>query len=242
MQNSMQNLETLLTSSPAAAVFSFYPNDGLKDKNIPIFYLKLSKKVMLEGHQKKITGLLCAWNIDGWEKHRETIVSPHKEGSPSPVGISNIQFHKDQIHLLAVKESQLAVYCAWILEQMCRWEPKDSMATPISNATCSCDSHLVYTSFCDGEVGVFDADVLMPYCDIPPYAFLPSRTRSGNVYPLAIAAHPLEPHQFAIGMTDGGIYLTEPLESQDKRVVGSRENEPVSSDPAIINHGSESQG
>lgn len=34
-----------------------------------------------------------------------------------------------------------------------------------------------------------------------------------RVYPLVIAAHPSEPNQFAIGLTDGGVHVIEPPES-----------------------------
>lgn len=36
---------------------------------------------------------------------------------------------------------------------------------------------------------------------------------SSRVYPVAVAAHPFEPNQFAIGLSDGGVYVMEPLES-----------------------------
>jgi hypothetical protein len=39
---------------------------------------------------------------------------------------------------------------------------------------------------------------------------------SANVHPLVVAAHPLEPNQFAIGLTDGGVHVIEPLESEGK--------------------------
>jgi len=39
---------------------------------------------------------------------------------------------------------------------------------------------------------------------------------SSTVYPLAIAAHPQEPNQFAIGLTDGSVQVFEPLESDGK--------------------------
>ena len=45
-----------------------------------------------------------------------------------------------------------------------QWFPCDSLSAPISNATYSCDSQLVYASFCDGSVGVFDAESLLPRC------------------------------------------------------------------------------
>ena len=34
-----------------------------------------------------------------------------------------------------------------------------------------------------------------------------------RVYPLCIAAHPSEANQFALGLTDGGVCVLEPLES-----------------------------
>lgn len=39
---------------------------------------------------------------------------------------------------------------------------------------------------------------------------------SSRVYPLVIAAHPTEPNQLALGLTDGGIHILEPLESEGK--------------------------
>lgn len=37
-----------------------------------------------------------------------------------------------------------------------------------------------------------------------------------KVHPLAIAAHPSEPNQFALGLADGGVHVLEPLESEGK--------------------------
>lgn len=39
---------------------------------------------------------------------------------------------------------------------------------------------------------------------------------NSNVQPLVIAAHPQEPYQFAIGLSDGGVHVFEPLESEGK--------------------------
>ncbi len=43
---------------------------------------------------------------------------------------------------------------------------------------------------------------------------------SSTVYPLVIAAHPVEPNQFALGLSDGGVQVLEPLESEGKWGVG----------------------
>lgn len=39
---------------------------------------------------------------------------------------------------------------------------------------------------------------------------------SSNVHPLVIAAHPQEPNEFALGLSDGGVHVFEPLESEGK--------------------------
>lgn len=36
------------------------------------------------------------------------------------------------------------------------------------------------------------------------------------MYPLVVAAHPQEPNQFAVGLTDGSVKVMEPSESEGK--------------------------
>lgn len=36
------------------------------------------------------------------------------------------------------------------------------------------------------------------------------------MYPLVIAAHPIEPNQFALGLSDGGVQVIEPLDEEGK--------------------------
>lgn len=38
---------------------------------------------------------------------------------------------------------------------------------------------------------------------------------SARAYPLVIVAHPSKPNQFAIGLTDGGVHVIEPPESEE---------------------------
>lgn len=35
------------------------------------------------------------------------------------------------------------------------------------------------------------------------------------MYPTVVAAHPSEPNQFAVGLTDGGVVVMEPPESEE---------------------------
>jgi hypothetical protein len=37
-----------------------------------------------------------------------------------------------------------------------------------------------------------------------------------HVHPLVVAAHPHEPNQFAVGLSDGFVKVLEPLESEGK--------------------------
>lgn len=39
---------------------------------------------------------------------------------------------------------------------------------------------------------------------------------SGAVFPMVIAAHPLEPNQIALGMSDGTVNVVEPSEAEQK--------------------------
>lgn len=60
-----------------------------------------------------------------------------------------------------------------------QWIPQDVLSAPISNAAYSCNSQLIYATFVDGNVGVFDADSLKLRCRIAPSAYLPSSILNG---------------------------------------------------------------
>ena len=58
--------------------------------------------------------------------------------------------------------------------------------------------------------------VLFPLSLVAYDVFVLLMLNSLRVYPLVIAAHPSEPNQFALGLTDGGVHILEPLESEGK--------------------------
>ncbi|CAN6450976.1 unnamed protein product [Victoria cruziana] len=233
-----KTMATFMPPPPAATFLAFHPQDnniiaiGMDDSTIQIYNVRVDEvKSKLKGHQKRITGLafsnslnvlvssgadfqLCVWSTDGWDKLASKFLQIPSGRVPSPLGETRVQFHQDQKHFLAVHETQIAIYEASKLECMKQWVPRESGA-PITHATYSCDSQLIYTSFADGSVGVFCASTLRLRCRICPTAYLPSNL-SSNVYPLVIAAHPSEPNQFALGLTDGGVHVLEPLESEGK--------------------------
>ncbi|KAH7668741.1 WD40 repeat-containing protein [Dioscorea alata] len=261
-------MTTFMPPPPAATYLAFHPQDnniiaiGMDDSTIQIYNVRIDEvKTKLKGHQKKITGLafsqsmnmlvssgadaqLCMWSIDGWEKRKSKFLQvPPGRGTPL-VGETKVQFHNDQTHLLVSHESQLAIYDGK-LDCVRSWYPRETLAAPISSAIYSCDGQLVYVGFCDGAVGVFDADNLRLRCRIAPSAYISPVASAANIYPWVIAAHPSEPNQIALGMTDGAVHVIEPSDMEPKwGVPPPPENGPlptISSNNSLTAQASESQ-
>ncbi|KAJ4959361.1 hypothetical protein NE237_026472 [Protea cynaroides] len=233
-----KTMTTFMPPPPAATFLAFHPQDnniiaiGMDDSTIQIYNVRVDEvKSKLKGHSKRITGLafshvlnvlvssgadaqICVWNSEGWEKQRSRFLQLPAGRAPTALSDTRVQFHQDQVHFLVVHETQLAIYETTKLECVKQWVPRESSA-PISHATFSCDSQLVYASFLDATVCIFSAAHLRLRCRINSTAYLPPNV-SSNVYPLVIAAHSSEANQFALGLTDGGVHVFEPLESEGK--------------------------
>ncbi|KAK4761470.1 hypothetical protein SAY87_029354 [Trapa incisa] len=233
-------MTTFMPPPPASTFLAFHPQDnniiaiGMEDSTIHIYNVRVDEvKSKLRGHQKRITGLafstnlnilvssgadaqICLWNIDTWEKRK--LVQIQIPSGKAPNGDTRVQFHADQIRLLVVHESQLAIYDTAKMECIRQWIPQDSLSAPISYAAYSCNSQLIYAAFVNGNIGVFDADTLRLGCRIAPTAYLSQSILNGSqpVYPLVVATHPLEPNQLAVGLSDGSVKVMEPLESEGK--------------------------
>lgn len=59
---------------------------------------------------------LCVWSTDGWEKQASKFLQMPNGRAPAPLADTRVQFHLDQKHLLAVHETQIAIYEAPKLE------------------------------------------------------------------------------------------------------------------------------
>ncbi|KAH9322316.1 hypothetical protein KI387_016955, partial [Taxus chinensis] len=234
-----KTMTTFMAPPPAATFLAFHPQDnniiaiGMEDSTIQIYNVRVDEvKSKLKGHQKRVTGLafshvlnvlvssgadaqLCVWGTDGWERLRSKFLQIPAGRVPSALAETRVQFHQDQMHFLVVHETQIAIYETNKLDCLKQWVPRESLSAPISHATYSCDSQLIYVSFFDGAVGVFHAASLRLRCRIAPSAYLPPNV-STSVHPLVIAAHPSEPNQFALGLSDGGVQVFEPLELDGK--------------------------
>lgn len=57
-----------------------------------------------------------------------------------------------------------------------QWVPQEALSSPIISASYSCNSQLVYASFTDGNIAVFDAESLRLRCRIAPSAYMPQPT------------------------------------------------------------------
>ncbi|TKY72557.1 Topless-related protein 2 [Spatholobus suberectus] len=228
-------MATFMSPPPISTFLAFHPQDnniiaiGMEDSTIHIYNVRVDEvKSKLKGHQKHITGLafsaqlnilvssgadaqLFFWSIDSWDKKKS--ISIQMPAGNAAVGDTRVQFHIDQVNLLVCHETQLAIYDASKMELIRQWVPQNGLFGSISSATYSCNSQLVYAAFTDGNIGVFDADTLRLRCRIASSAYLHQTTlNSQNVYPIVVTAHPQEPNQFAIGLSDGSIKVIEPRE------------------------------
>ncbi|VAI07630.1 unnamed protein product [Triticum turgidum subsp. durum] len=234
-----KTMTTFMPPPPAATFLAFHPQDnniiaiGMDDSTIQIYNVRIDEvKSKLRGHSKKITGLafsnvlnvlvssgadaqICVWNTDGWERQRSRFLQIPSGRPTSNILDTRVQFHQDQQHCLVVHETQIAIYDASKLEPVKQWPPRETSAPPITHATFSCDSQLIYASFLDATVCIFSASSLRLQCRILPASYLPQNI-SSNVHPVVVAAHPSEANQFALGLTDGSVYVMEPLESERK--------------------------
>ena len=159
---------------------------------------------------------LCVWATDTWEKKKSVAIQMPAGKTPS--GDTWVQFNSDWSRLLVVHETQLAIYDASKMERIYQWIPQDALSAPISHASYSRNSQLVFAAFTDGNIGIFDVENLRLRCRIAPPAYLSSAAINSNpsVYPLVVAAHPQESNQFAVGLSDGSVKVIEPLESEGK--------------------------
>ncbi|XP_066396114.1 protein TPR3 [Miscanthus floridulus] len=232
-----KTMTTFMPAPPAATFLAFHPQDnniiaiGMDDSTIQIYNVRIDEvKSKLRGHSKRITGLafsnvlnvlvssgadaqLCVWNTDGWEKQKNRFLQI-PSGRQSNILDTRVQFHQDQMHFLVVHETQIAIYETTKLEPVKQWPVREN-SPPITHATFSCDSQLIYASFMDATVGIFNVSSLRLQCRILPASYLPPNI-SPSVHPVVVAAHPSEASQFALGLTDGGVFVLEPLESERK--------------------------
>ncbi|KAL3650682.1 hypothetical protein CASFOL_007085 [Castilleja foliolosa] len=228
-----KNLRSVMPAPSAATCIMFYPPDnnviaiGLDDSTILIFNIREDNLLStLQGHSSRISGLVfsttlnvlvsCAvdtevilWDTVNWEKKRSTVLQISVGWFASDQSETHIQLDKDHHHFLAIHETQLAIYETMTLRRVKQWTIAN-FCTRISHATYSCDHEFVYAVMRDGILLILGASDLAPRFEIDPSAYLPSHL-SSYVGPVVVAAHPDKPCQFALGMSNGEVFVIEPL-------------------------------
>ncbi|KAL8506812.1 hypothetical protein ACS0TY_017631 [Phlomoides rotata] len=93
------------------------------------------------------------------------------------------------------------------------WFQRDSLSAPISSVIYSCDGLLIFIGFCDGALRPSISD-----SSIRPTAYISTSISSNNsTFQVVIAAHPSDPYQFVLGMSDGAIHVIKSSEAETKR-------------------------
>nr|XP_016500037.1 PREDICTED: topless-related protein 1-like [Nicotiana tabacum]XP_016500038.1 PREDICTED: topless-related protein 1-like [Nicotiana tabacum]XP_016500039.1 PREDICTED: topless-related protein 1-like [Nicotiana tabacum] len=236
-----KKMKSFMPPEPAATCIAFHPSDnnviavGMDDSSIVVYNVRLDEVIIrLEGHSKRISGLafsslqpvlvssgadsqIVVWDSLNWKRERSTLLQISADWIPTELSETFVQFHQDQEHFLVVHETQIAIYETTKLECVKQWIIKNFCAR-ISHATFSCDCQWIYAVMKDGIVLILSASDLSPKFEIDPSTFLPSDF-SAYVIPLVVAAHPQNPNQFALGLTDGGVVIIEPPESEGRWLV-----------------------
>ncbi|XP_074312651.1 topless-related protein 4-like isoform X2 [Silene latifolia] len=237
-----KTMATFMAPPPTATSLAYHPRDnniiaiGMDDSTIQIYHVLYDEVTnKLKGHEKRVTGIafsnvlnvlvssgadsqICIWSIDAWEKKASIFLKMPIGRTLNSNAPTRVQFLPDQIHLLAVHETQVAI-CLFPTQgikqpHIWTWFPSESKGA-VTDAACSCDTESVFVSLEDGSVSVLALSTLILRCTINQTAYLPYTPRN-RTFPVALAAHPSKPNQFALGLSDGRIYVLEPLEFKAK--------------------------
>ncbi|KAM7259500.1 hypothetical protein ACFE04_015241 [Oxalis oulophora] len=153
---------------------------------------------------------LIVWRSETWERQKSCPLQIPGVSETTPI---HLQFHHDQIHLLVVSRTFLAIYETTELKSVKQWVVPESWA-PITDAKFSCNASLIYCSFSDGTLKIFNAATLQVLRQINSTAYLPANASSPPIYPQSVAVHPRDANQFAVGLSDGSVQVFEPLDSE----------------------------
>ncbi|KAM0932800.1 putative transcription factor WD40-like family [Dioscorea sansibarensis] len=233
LQKQMTTFKIFMGTAATATCFVFLPKDnniivvGMEDSTIIGYETRADQvRFRLTGHTKRVNSLtlsgasnllvssgedfrICIWNLSEVENSQKIIglkLKPFRQ-SYCP-HVIKVKFHPAETHFLAVSKIRLSVYEASKLKHLYWWT---SERADITDAAYSSDGLSIYCSCNDGNVIIFSKKLAVK-CRISCLAYL-HKEISSNVFPLAIAAHPKIPYQFALGLCDGGVRVLEPLES-----------------------------
>ncbi|BBH00976.1 TOPLESS-related 1, partial [Prunus dulcis] len=119
-----KTMKKVMPPPPAATCLAFHPRDdsivaiGMDNSTIVIYNLhsdEVTRK--LEGHAKRVTSLafsntlnIYVWGATGWEKHRSKLLQIPDGKELKSLSYTYIQIHQNELHLVAINKTHLAVY------------------------------------------------------------------------------------------------------------------------------------
>ncbi|KAL6297514.1 hypothetical protein ACE6H2_005656 [Prunus campanulata] len=119
-----KTMKKVMPLPPAATCLSFHPQDdsivsiGMDNSTIVIYNLRSDEVTWkLEGHAKRITSLafsntlnIFVWGAAGWEKQRNKLLQIPYGKELRSLSDTYIQIHQNELHLLVINKTHLAVY------------------------------------------------------------------------------------------------------------------------------------
>ncbi|MED6159574.1 hypothetical protein PIB30_043521 [Stylosanthes scabra] len=213
-------------NKPMATSLAFHPREseivaiGMDDSSIYIYDVFARQDLAkLNSHSRRVTAVafsskftllvsgdtdakICVWNASKWKPLECVNLEIEGERVESD---THIEFKSDGVHFFVAHNTHLGIYD--VNRMAC--DNQVVLEVPITQATLSCDSNTIYAILADGSVRMFDASNLQTFCRINPSAYLPQNP-SFSIKPVSIAASPLKPFQFALGLSDGTVKLFDP--------------------------------
>ncbi|MFS7946726.1 putative transcription factor WD40-like family [Helianthus anomalus] len=189
---------------PASTCLAFYP----PDKNIVAIGISDCSILMYNVQHNS----LCVWNTVSWKKVTSKFQKLPSKRTNNSQAETRVHFNPDKTHFMVVHETQIAIYDPAKLDSCMQWVPRQASGS-IADAVYSCDGQSIFVCVEDGSVSILQANPLKLKCRINCAAYMPSKLNAIRVSPKAIAAHPSDPNQLAIGLSDSGVYVLEPLKA-----------------------------
>ncbi|XP_076944870.1 topless-related protein 4-like [Bidens hawaiensis] len=200
---------------------------GMLDGSIIVYNAKDSKIIKtFKGHEKCVTGLafvlarntlistgtdgqLCLWDADSWKIRTSQFIEFPARITNRPHAPTRVHLNLAQTHFMVVHEKQITVFDGHNMGSCIKWAPRDTSGA-ITDAAYSCDGESIFVCVEDGSVGVLAANAVELKCWINCAAYMPSNCSVIRAQANTISAHPNKPNQFALGVSDGAVYVLEP--------------------------------
>ncbi|XP_076884506.1 topless-related protein 4-like [Bidens hawaiensis] len=248
-----ETITTFLAPPPAVTSLILHPVNnnmviaGMLDGSIVVYNAKFSEvKQKLKGHQKCVTGLafavernalisigtdgqLCVWDAERWKMLTSQFIMFPATRTNNPQAPTRVYLNPAQTHFMVVHERQIAVFDTLNMDSCIKWAPQATSGA-ITDAVYSCDGESIFVCVEDGSVCIVAANTVELKCRISCAAYMPSKRSAVRVRPNSISAHPSKVNQFSLGLSNGAVFVIEPLRSNKQ---WGDEPPPTNTNPSL---------